>query len=374
METRDEALLASIAAYNEEDCRATLALRDWLVAHRPDDAPWAEAVAAEARDDADAGERDELRAALVEGADPGSARWLAGELLEYHRREARPGWWWFFERRDQMTDEELLDDAEAIGGLAPVGAPVADKRSFMHTLAFPPQQHKLGAGGPAGRPGDQEVGRHDRRARRRRRDADAAPGAELKDVALPRALVPAGPVPNDRAARRARAPRVVDARRRRPLRRAARHPRAQAAARSRPRTRRRGPDDRSRRAARARGGAGRELPLHPGPAGNRQDVDGRAPGHRAHAPAAGASASRRRATRRSTTCSPRWRRRRPRKAFASAASRRRPTATTSRSTTAARSPARPTSRRSPPPLPLDTFQRLVQPELAIEIDLLAGQM
>ena len=36
METRDESLLASIAAYNAEDCRATLALRDWLVAHRPE--------------------------------------------------------------------------------------------------------------------------------------------------------------------------------------------------------------------------------------------------------------------------------------------------------------------------------------------------
>ena len=38
METRDESLLATIADYNEEDCRATLALRDWLVAHHPEDA------------------------------------------------------------------------------------------------------------------------------------------------------------------------------------------------------------------------------------------------------------------------------------------------------------------------------------------------
>ena len=129
---RDDALLAKIAAYNEEDCRATLALRDWLVAHRPDGTPWAEAVAAEARDDTGAGEREALRQALVEGAAPGSPRWLAGELLEYHRREARPAWWWFFERRDQMAVEELVDDAEAIGGLVPVGQPVPDKRSFRH--------------------------------------------------------------------------------------------------------------------------------------------------------------------------------------------------------------------------------------------------
>jgi uncharacterized protein len=194
METRDGSLLASIAAYNADDCRATLALRDWLVAHRPEGARWFEAVAAEARDDADAGERDRLRMALVEGGRPGSARWLAGELLEYHRREARPGWWWFFERRDQMTEEELLDDAEAIGGLAPLGGRVADKRSFLHTLTFPPQQHKLG-------PGDQPVDP----ATKEPAGAIAAlddvagtlrlrRGPKLKDVALPRALAPAGPL------------------------------------------------------------------------------------------------------------------------------------------------------------------------------------
>jgi len=41
MDTRDGALLDGIAAYNDEDCRATLALRDWLVANRPDGARWA---------------------------------------------------------------------------------------------------------------------------------------------------------------------------------------------------------------------------------------------------------------------------------------------------------------------------------------------
>ena len=194
MQTRDESLLASIAAYNAEDCRATLALRDWLVAHRPEDARWFEAVAAEARDDADAGERDRLRTALIEGGLPGSARWLAGELLEYHRREARPGWWWFFERRDQMTEEELLDDAEAIGGLAPLGKPVADKRSFLHTLAFPPQQHKLG-------PGDQPVDPVTKESAGTIAELDDVAGTlklrrgpKLKGVALPRALVPAGPL------------------------------------------------------------------------------------------------------------------------------------------------------------------------------------
>jgi predicted RecB family nuclease len=43
MHTRADARLEEIAAYNDEDCRATLALRDWLIEHRPEGAAWAEA-------------------------------------------------------------------------------------------------------------------------------------------------------------------------------------------------------------------------------------------------------------------------------------------------------------------------------------------
>src|SRR5947199_2080244 len=194
METRDAALLAGIAAYNEEDCRATLALRDWLVAQRPDGKRWAEAVAAEAREDPGAVGREALRLSLVEGAEPGSSRWLAGELLEYHRREARPAWWWFFERRDHMTVEELVDDAEAVGRLDLVGQPVSDKRSWLHTLSFPPQQHKLA-------PGDQPVDPTTKKPAGTIVDLNDVAGTlvlrrgpTLQDVALPRALIPQGAV------------------------------------------------------------------------------------------------------------------------------------------------------------------------------------
>src|SRR5688572_18016718 len=194
-ETRDEARLAEIAAYNDEDCRATLALRDWLVAQRPQGTAWAAAVAAEEHDDVGAGEREALRRELVEGSEPGSARWLAGELLEYHRREARPGWWWFFERRDEMTAEELVDDAESIGRLSPRGQPILAGKSVVHTLGFPPQQHKLGAG-------DQSIDPATKKSPGTIVDVDDVNGvvrlrrgASFKDVALPQALIPNGPVP-----------------------------------------------------------------------------------------------------------------------------------------------------------------------------------
>ena len=195
MDTADDRQLADIAAYNDEDCRATLALRDWLVAHRPDGAAWAEAIAVKPPEDETAGEREALRQALVEGATPGSPRWLAGELLQYHRRETRPAWWWFFERCDHMTVEELIDDAEAIGGLTPVCALEPDKRSVRHRLAFPPQQYKLGAG-------DQPIDPATKRSAGTIERVDESAGTldlrrsdRLREAPWPRALIPGRPVP-----------------------------------------------------------------------------------------------------------------------------------------------------------------------------------
>jgi predicted RecB family nuclease len=201
MKSKDDALLASIADYNAEDCRATLALRDWLVLHRPGEKSWAAVVAKEEMREAD-GERDALRQRLTEGEEPRSERWLAGELLEYHRREARPGWWWYFRRRDLMTDEELLDDAEAISGLVPAGDGVAENRSLVWTLAYPPQQHKLSPGKTVFDPATKEsagtiVAIDDVAGTLRLRR-----GPRLRDVALPRAIVPGGPYATD-AQRRA---------------------------------------------------------------------------------------------------------------------------------------------------------------------------
>src|SRR5438132_10411720 len=194
MDTRDGALLDGIAAYNDDDCRATLALRDWLVAYRPDGTPGARVAEPAEPDDATAGAREALRQVPVGGPEPGTPRWLAGELLEYHRREARPAWWWFFQRRDHMTVEELVDDAESIGRLTPSGRPRPDKNSLLHTLAFPIQQHKLGPGDhpfdPATTKGAGTIVEIDDLAgtlvlRR---------GSGLRGVPLPQSLIPGGPI------------------------------------------------------------------------------------------------------------------------------------------------------------------------------------
>jgi predicted RecB family nuclease len=195
LQTGNDRLLEEIAAYNEEDCRATLALRDWLLAQRPAVLPWPEAIAEreleeEKRSEIDA--RDALRLDLLEGEELGSPRWLAGELLEYHRREAKPAWWAWFDRM-ASSPEELVDEPEAIGCLVPVGAPEPVNRSLQWTFSFPEQEHKLEA--------DDDV--HDPatgKSAGRLVEVDDATltltllrGPRLVDGALPRALVTGQP-------------------------------------------------------------------------------------------------------------------------------------------------------------------------------------
>ena len=77
MATGDDAELAQIAAYNEDDVRATKALRDWLVANRPAGLPWRPV---EILVEADAPELDEQVAALhAFGAD--TPEHLLGDVL-----------------------------------------------------------------------------------------------------------------------------------------------------------------------------------------------------------------------------------------------------------------------------------------------------
>jgi len=195
MDTRAAARLEEIAVYNEEDCRATLMLRDWLVEHRPDDAAWAGSPDGQSVDDdkqkADA-EREALRQTLLTGASAGAPRWLAAELLEYHRREARPAWWWFF-ARCQMSLDELVEDGEAIGRLEPEGAPRRVKNSLEHGFRFPAQQHKLA-------PGDAPVDPATGKSAGTIVELDEAAGVLVlrrgpshASVSLPMALIPPGP-------------------------------------------------------------------------------------------------------------------------------------------------------------------------------------
>jgi predicted RecB family nuclease len=221
LESGDESLLADIEAYNEEDCLATLELRDWLLEQREDAKaqfgvevpfrPPPETRESKTESAEELSETARLRDALLEGSAPGDDHWLLAQLLDYHRREARPGWWWYFRRR-QMTDEQLLEDGEALAGLVHDGGePEVVDRSLAYRFTFPPQQHHFDPGDSGEDPVEGGTGW-------KVVDLDNVAGTIVlrrgkasREKRLPTALVPTGPytTPEQRAALRRLATSVL---------------------------------------------------------------------------------------------------------------------------------------------------------------------
>lgn len=152
--TGEQQILDDIEHYNAVDCRSTALLRDWLLSTRPVETSWfdpadvtpdEETLAKQAEAEA---ERLAIEARLLTGVCEAERpfRQLVADLVEFHRREAKPGWWALFDRRDREEDE-LIEDTECLGGLRLQGEPTKDKRSLVHTFHFPPQETKLRKGG-----------------------------------------------------------------------------------------------------------------------------------------------------------------------------------------------------------------------------------
>ena len=153
LENRDDELLEAIRAYNEEDCRSTLALRDWLW-----NAMRVEAAAEFGVDFAELAEPEpderrpppewlpEVEALIARlGADD-PERELLAYLLLYHRREGKPGWWRYFDLRGKTLDE-LVDERDAIGLLELDASvpPLPVKRSLDYA-SLPAQEFRLRSG------------------------------------------------------------------------------------------------------------------------------------------------------------------------------------------------------------------------------------
>jgi uncharacterized protein len=148
-------LLKDIADYNEEDCRSTLKLRDWLLTLKPIQIPWYEHRSAEPVDPDRPVRRRQAERRLAQTlvrlarAPPDQLpfREMVGHLLEFHRREDKPRYWAMFHRQE-LSEEELVEDADCIGGLRPdpSAPPYADKRSQVYTFRFPPQDFKMRIG------------------------------------------------------------------------------------------------------------------------------------------------------------------------------------------------------------------------------------
>jgi predicted RecB family nuclease len=228
LESGEEALLEGIERYNEDDCRSTHLLREWLLERREEaierfgEIPWRPAGAMENPDPELQEEIDALHDALTEGIpeeaedrdDAERARWLMAQLIDYHRREAKPGWWAYFERmeadEEQLTevDNEALGRLTAAAEIAPTPLP-APSRSVLHTLRFPAQEHKIAPGKAVDPATGKQVAVEslNNAAGMLSIKREAGRGGEP----LPRALIPGGPydTPLQRAALRRLAEDIV---------------------------------------------------------------------------------------------------------------------------------------------------------------------
>ncbi|HTV73272.1 MAG TPA: TM0106 family RecB-like putative nuclease [Candidatus Acidoferrales bacterium] len=200
--TGDPRLLEEIERYNRDDCFSTAHLHRWLLERRAEvqartgaPIPWRERATPEPP--APALTAEEERVAALHDALVARGYDLAAAVLGYHRREDKPQWWAHFDRL-QSPLEEMFDDTEAIGGLVVDRAtpPVAEKRSWIHTLAFPAQEHKL-------RAGDNVVDHATRKSAGTIAEIDndtmrlrLLRGPSLANVELPCALLPPTPMPN----------------------------------------------------------------------------------------------------------------------------------------------------------------------------------
>ncbi|MBV9332216.1 MAG: TM0106 family RecB-like putative nuclease, partial [Alphaproteobacteria bacterium] len=158
----DEETLERVRAYNEDDCRSTLALRDWLETLRSDLVACGTEVPRPAPEDTEPSEEASERAVRIAAlmqklaadvlADPQArsreqqARWVLANLLEWHHREDKAGWWEYF-RLAALAADDLMDERAALSGLEFVDAvPGGTVRAPIHRYRFPPQETHIRGG------------------------------------------------------------------------------------------------------------------------------------------------------------------------------------------------------------------------------------
>ncbi|MBW2519723.1 MAG: TM0106 family RecB-like putative nuclease [Deltaproteobacteria bacterium] len=161
-DTQDSQLLEQISRYNEDDCRSTYLLREWLLDIRPPECLWFTPLPDQLLNEQKSEKVRQAEARLATYADKLTAdlptdrgdwgendrlRELVHQLLDFHRRADKPSWWAMFARQE-MTEEELIDEPEAIGALQsdPGHPPNAIKQSVIYTFRYPDQEFKLKAG------------------------------------------------------------------------------------------------------------------------------------------------------------------------------------------------------------------------------------
>jgi uncharacterized protein len=152
-------ILRTIADYNRDDCFSTWRLREWLETLRAEleaklgtsiPRPQLKSGAPSGGLEAQLTEIAVLKERLVAGlpeqesewTNEQKARWLLAQLLEWHRREDKSMWWEYY-RLCTLSDDELIEEKNALGGLVYLGVVEETKTSYIHRYEFPVQDHSI---------------------------------------------------------------------------------------------------------------------------------------------------------------------------------------------------------------------------------------
>jgi predicted RecB family nuclease len=156
----------AVSGYNQDDCRSTLELRNWLERLRASEVARGAAIGRPALPASEANDHikerqmkiDALRTRLLArraGAPEGEAEALRvlAYLIDWHHREDKVSWWEYFRLRD-LPDEALLEEGLAVTGLRFVerlGQAISSKtgkptKSVVDRYAYPMQEFEIRAG------------------------------------------------------------------------------------------------------------------------------------------------------------------------------------------------------------------------------------
>jgi predicted RecB family nuclease len=148
---QNQEILDEIANYNKTDCISTYKLRDWLISIAPTHGDKLYDLYTTNQDEVLERKAWEIEYQNMQQALNCSnlatleTRQRLLNLLEFHRREAKPQWWGIFERQDKTVDE-LIDDFECIADMTLLQVEQHNKQNQIYSYQFPTQEFKLSVG------------------------------------------------------------------------------------------------------------------------------------------------------------------------------------------------------------------------------------
>lgn len=154
----DDETRSIVRDYNKDDCISAKYLLDWLENLRTELIRKGEKIPRPVKQEDKPNENitahleriqplfDKLMADVrFENEKPNEeqqAKWLLANMLDWYRREQKSFWWNVFRLQD-LTDEELLEERDALSGLIPTGERKQEKKSFVDYYSFPQQETSL---------------------------------------------------------------------------------------------------------------------------------------------------------------------------------------------------------------------------------------